>query len=92
MSHEQLLRLVEVPSFTAVRLLLLRNDGSTRPIHVAVGGGPTWDSAVRFPTPEFEGGESTGDPELDQRIRWRAAEELARLEGAVRALEVRRAA
>lgn len=54
-----------------------------RPVRVDVGSGTSWLTPVRFPTWSASDGESLGDDELDQQVRERAAEELARLQGAV---------
>ena len=78
------LRLTHV-SFDRVEFTLVPDDGSSRLVVVRVGSGSTWLRSVSFPGISGEGGETTGDDALDAAIRERAAEELVRLEAAVRA-------
>jgi hypothetical protein len=74
------LRLTRV-SFTSVEFTLLDRQGQPlRSVVVRVGSGPSWRSAVRFPTIGTDATESTGDEQLDRAILDRTAEELVRLE------------
>jgi hypothetical protein len=79
-----MLRLTHV-DFTLVEFALVDDAGSVlRPVVVHVGSGTDWRHAVRFPTMHTAGTESTGDLALDTEVRERAAEELVRLEAALR--------
>ena len=73
-------------SFALVELWLEREDEAPRLVRVAVGSGPSWSRAVRFPTVASEASATTGDEALDAEIRRRTAEELVRLEAAVSTL------
>ncbi len=66
--------------------LLDENGGTLRAVRVNVASGASWSKAVRFPEVHSAATASTGDESLDREIRDRAAEELARLEGATTAL------
>lgn len=79
------LRLVAV-SFSEVELEVAV-DGDWQPISVLVGAGSSWQTAVRYPHWQNDRGASLGDDRLDAAVRDRAAEELVRLEAAVRALD-----
>jgi RNA polymerase-binding transcription factor DksA len=70
-----------------VEFALLDDDGRVeRNVVVRVGSGPSRLAAVQFPSSESDATETTGDDELDREIRYRASEELARHEAAVRAM------
>lgn len=77
--------------FRSVLLHVELADGTSRPVRVLVGSGHSWREAVRFPHLDGDLGATLGDPELDEAVRVRAAEELARLDGAVRAIRERAA-
>jgi hypothetical protein len=79
--------------FDRVEFLLLDADGRVeRPVVVMVGSGRQWRETVGFPNLVSEAGETTGDPALDRLICDRAAEELVRLDAALRLVGVRGAA
>jgi hypothetical protein len=69
-----------------VEFALVESGVVVRPVLVLVGSGRTWRAAVRFPAVESGATASLGDDALDDDVCWRAAEELARLEGHVRAV------
>jgi hypothetical protein len=78
-------------SFDRVEFELARmtdsGDLERRLVVVLVGAGTTWLDAVWFPATAIGGSDATattGDDALDRTIRERAAEELVRLEAAVR--------
>jgi len=71
-------------SFSVVEFRLERQGKAPRLVRVAVGSGPSWSRAVRFPTPDSEASASTGDEGLDAEVRRRAGEDLVRLEASVR--------
>jgi hypothetical protein len=81
------LRLTHV-DFDGVEYDLFDENGKRlRPVRVPVTSGASWRESIRFPAGVYgEAGLSTGDPELDEEIRARAAEEMVRLEAATRAL------
>lgn len=73
------LRLVAI-SFAGVDFDATLADGTTRPVRVLVGSGSTWRRAVVFPCCSSAATETLGDERLDELVRGRAAEELARLD------------
>ena len=81
------LRLTYV-GFDGVEFDLYEGDDfhPARHVRVNVGSGTSVRQAIRFPDMRSEASASTGDEDLDREIRDRAAEELARLEGASAAL------
>lgn len=52
-----------------------------------VGAGRNWFEATRFPNEATDEGATTGDEGLDRNVRERAAEELIRLDAAIREVE-----
>lgn len=83
--NEPDLELVSV-SFRGVELYLT-TEHDRRLVTVRVGSAQSWHKAMFFPHGSSEAGESTGDEDLDERIRRRAGEELARLSAAVTAMK-----
>jgi hypothetical protein len=72
--------------FTRVELEVLDDDVNVLRLAVVhVGSGHDFAQAVVFPTSRTNSTASTGDDALDAAIRARAAEELTRLDAAVRA-------
>jgi hypothetical protein len=64
-----------------VEFLLVDEAGHVvRHVAVLVGSGASWRAAVVFPSTASDATASTGDDALDEEVRWRAAEELVRLE------------
>jgi hypothetical protein len=74
------LRLLSV-SFEELRFFAVTDDAS-RFVTVTTGSGRDWLRGVHFPNLR-DGGETLGNDELDEEVRIRASEELARLQGAV---------
>jgi hypothetical protein len=69
-----------------VQFTVQSKDGNRRPVSVRVGSGNTWLDACRFPHTFDSSGESLGSDLADEAVRQRAAEELIRLQSAVREL------
>ena len=82
-------------SLTFDRVEFLAYDdvgGWERLVAVEIRTGASWFTAVRFPNLTSEAGETLGSDDLDDQIRERASEELARLEAAVNVASARAAA
>jgi len=82
-------------SLTFDRVEFLASDcgaGWERLVSVDVRDGTSWYTAVRFPHPQSDAGESLGSDDLDAQVRERAAEELVRLEAATQIAQGRWAA